>query len=80
MLLMILLCKTHLSWYCHIYLADLTCNHDKLFLFADTFLRTAAFLYKLKYIVQLCCGITHGKMLNGELYAQRLHRLIYLIN
>ena len=26
----------------------------------------------------MCSGITRGRMLNGELYAQRLQKLIYL--
>ena len=29
-------------------------------------------------IIQICSGITHGRVLNGELYAQRLQKLIYL--
>ena len=29
-------------------------------------------------IIQLCSGITRGTVLNGELYAQRLQKLIYL--
>ena len=29
-------------------------------------------------IIQLCSGITHGRLLNGELYAQRFQKLIYL--
>ena len=28
--------------------------------------------------IQICFGITHGRVLNGELYAQRLRKLIYL--
>ena len=32
----------------------------------------------LYYIIQLCSGITCGRMLNGELYARRLKKLIYL--
>ena len=32
----------------------------------------------LDYIVQCCSGITRGRVLNGELYAQRLQKLIYL--
>ena len=30
------------------------------------------------YIIQICSGIIHGRVLNGELYAQRLQKLIYL--
>ena len=30
------------------------------------------------HIIQICSGITHGRMFNGELYAQRLQKLIYL--
>ena len=30
------------------------------------------------YIIQLCSGITHGRVLNGEPYAQRFQKLIYL--
>ena len=29
-------------------------------------------------IIQICSGITRGRVLNGELYAQRLDKLIYL--
>ena len=30
------------------------------------------------YIIQICSGITPGRVLNGELYALRLQKLIYL--
>ena len=30
------------------------------------------------YIIQICSGITLGRVLNGELYAQGLQKLIYL--
>ena len=30
------------------------------------------------YIIQLCSGITHGRVLNGKLYAQRFLTLINL--
>ena len=30
------------------------------------------------HIIQLCSGITPGTVLSGELYAQRLQKLIYL--
>ena len=29
-------------------------------------------------VSQICCGITYGRVLNGELYAPRLQKLIYL--
>ena len=29
-------------------------------------------------IIQICSGITHGRVFNGEHYAQRLQKLIYL--
>ena len=29
-------------------------------------------------IIQIYSGITHGKVLNGELYIQRLQKLIFL--
>ena len=29
------------------------------------------------HIIQICLGITRGRVLNGELYAQRLQKLIY---
>ena len=32
----------------------------------------------LYFIIQLCSGITHGRVLNGELYAQVFQKLIYL--
>ena len=32
----------------------------------------------VNYICQICSGITRGRLLNGELYAQRLQKLIYL--
>ena len=32
----------------------------------------------MKYIIQICSGITRGRVLNGELYEQRLQKLIYL--
>ena len=30
------------------------------------------------YIIQLCSGITHGMVLNEDIYAQRFQKLIYL--
>ena len=30
------------------------------------------------HMTQICSGITSGRVLNGELYAQRLQKLIYL--
>ena len=30
------------------------------------------------FIIQICSGIIRGKVLNGDLYAQRLLMLIYL--
>ena len=30
------------------------------------------------YIIQIYSGITRGRVLNGELYAQRLQQLIYV--
>ena len=38
------------------------CNHHK----------------QILYVIQICSEITRGKVLNGELYAQRLQKLIYL--
>ena len=35
-------------------------------------------LYVNQYIIQISSGITHGRVLSGELYAQRLQKLIYL--
>ena len=32
----------------------------------------------VKHIIQMCSGITCGRVLNGELYAQRCQKLIYL--
>ena len=29
-------------------------------------------------MIQICSGITSGRVLNGELYAQRLQNIIYL--
>ena len=29
-------------------------------------------------MIQMCSGIMHGRMLNGERYAQRFQKLIYL--
>ena len=34
--------------------------------------------YTLRHIIQIYFGITRGRVLNGELYTQRLHKLIYL--
>ena len=34
--------------------------------------------YSIRNISQTCSGITRGIMLNGELYAQRLQKLLYL--
>ena len=34
--------------------------------------------YTLYDMIQICSGITSGRVLNGELYAQRLEKLIYL--
>ena len=30
------------------------------------------------HVIQICSGITCGRVLNGELYTQRLQKLIYL--
>ena len=30
------------------------------------------------YLIQMCSGITHGRVLNEVLYAHRFHKLIYL--
>ena len=30
------------------------------------------------YMIQICSGITSGRVLNGELYAQRIQKLIYM--
>ena len=32
----------------------------------------------IQYITQICSEITHGRVLSGEIYAQRLQKLIYL--
>ena len=32
----------------------------------------------MNHTIQICSGITNGRVLNGELYAQRLQKLIYL--
>ena len=34
--------------------------------------------YTLRHIIQIYSGITRGRVLNGELYTHRLHKLIYL--
>ena len=34
--------------------------------------------YSIRNISQTCSGITRGRMLNGELYGQRLQKLRYL--
>ena len=35
-------------------------------------------IFSTVHIIQICYGITRGRVLNGELYAQRLQKLIYL--
>ena len=35
-------------------------------------------LYHRKHTIRMCSGITRGRVLNGELYAQILQKLIYL--
>ena len=37
-------------------------------------------MFIFKCLIYMCSGITHGRVLNGELYtdAQRLQKLIYL--
>ena len=30
-------------------------------------------------MIQICSGITSGRVLNGQLYAQRLQKLVYLV-
>ena len=30
------------------------------------------------HMIQICSGITSGRVLNGEFYAQRLQKLVYL--
>ena len=34
--------------------------------------------YTLRHIIQIYSGITRGRVLNGEICTQRLHKLIYL--
>ena len=33
---------------------------------------------EVEHIIQICSGITRGRVLNGELYAQRLQMLLYM--
>ena len=40
-----------------------------------TFLRYWLVVYLNFFIIQLCFGITCGRVLNGELYAQRLQKI-----
>ena len=35
-------------------------------------------MYILSVVIQMCSGITCGRVLNGELYAQRFQQLSYL--
>ena len=35
-------------------------------------------IHNLNYIIQICSGITRGRVLNGEPYAQRLQKLFYM--
>ena len=35
-------------------------------------------IYPNQHIIQICSIITRGRVLNGELYAQRLQKLVYL--
>ena len=35
-------------------------------------------VYVEDHMIQICSGITSGRVLNGELYVQRLQKLIYL--
>ena len=35
-------------------------------------------IYLICCIIQVCSGITRGRVLNGELHAQRLQKLIYV--
>ena len=30
------------------------------------------------HIIQMCSVITHGRLLNGQIYAQRFQKLVYL--
>ena len=46
-------------------------------LFCKQFHRSVV-LYVILYNVQLCSGTTGGSVLNGELYAQRFQKLIYI--
>ena len=34
--------------------------------------------YIYNYVIQKCCGITHSMVLNGELYAPKCQRVVYL--
>ena len=36
------------------------------------------FQYYCRHMIKICSGITRGRVLNGELYVQRLQKLIYL--
>ena len=36
------------------------------------------FTCNMPHIIQMCSGIIGGRVLNGELYAQRFQKLIYL--
>ena len=42
-----------------------------------TYIMPCVHIAKL-YMIHICSGLTRGRVLNGELYAQRLHKLIYL--
>ena len=46
-----------------------------LYLFVSFYL---SIYFNLSYIFQICSGITRGRVLNGELYARTLQKLIYL--
>ena len=46
---------------------DLLCDYNR-----------AHLNYKCTCIIQLCSGIVHGKVLNGEFYLQRFQNIIFL--
>ena len=47
-------------------------------MFISTTNQIVLFIFYAIYIIQNCPVITRGRVLNGNLYAQRLQKLIYL--
>ena len=50
----------------------------KIEVYIESTFNLASLKFMILHIIQICSGITRGRVLSGELYVQRLQKLIYL--